>query len=505
MAGAGTIGDGAETETQMGLMTEAVIEPAAVSITAPTGSGAELDGHLNALDIALAALAYAGPLAGTAGYVSLLIGAGNGLGAPLAFLSVMVILLFFAVGYGALTKHVPYPGAFYAYITAGLGRMAGLGSAFLLTSAYLAIGVGCYAFSGSAAAQFVEGFGGPAIPWWVYAAGFWGGVATLAYFHVGVSAKVLGVLLIAEVLVILVFDVLVFSNGGPEGVSFAPFTWHSFTSGNLGVSMLFAISLFSGFEATAIYREETRDPGKTIPRATVLVVLFIGVFYTVAAWALITALGASQAVALAGKDPAGVFFTVARQFGGNSYYHITSALIITSIFAADLAIQNVTTRYIYSLSRDGILPRFFGVAHRRHQSPYRASLLVSGIYLAFTASLVVIGLTSEQIYSWFAGMAAFGLICAMAITSLATLVYFRRAKVEESLWAGLIAPALAFAGLLIMVVLGYENFTALIGGSRLLANVMLLLFAFVFVTGVGMAVWMRRHRPETYRRIGRQG
>jgi amino acid transporter len=492
----------------MKFSSEAVIAPAAMSGVAPGVAPAkakpELAGHLNALDIALAALAYAGPLAGTAGYVSLLIGQGNGLGAPLAFFCVMVILLLFAVGYGALTRHVPHPGAFYAYITAGLGRVAGLGSAFLLIASYLTIGVGCYAFSGTAAAQFVEGFGGPTIPWWVYASGFWAGVAALGYFHVGVSAKILGVLLIAEVLVILVFDVLVFSNGGPEGISLAPFTWQSFTSGNLGVSLLFAIGLFSGFEATAIYREETRDPGKTIPRATLLVVLFIGLFYTVAAWALITALGVSHAVALAGTDPAGIFFTMARHFGGTGYYHVASALIITSIFAADLAIHNVTTRYIYSLSRDGILPRLFGVAHPRHQSPHRASLLNSGVYLTCSVALIAVGLTGDQIYAWFAGMAAFGLICAMTITSLATVVYFRRTGVKESLWAGSIAPALALAGLTAMVVVSYENFTALIGGSQSLANGMLLFFAIVFVIGLGMAWWLRRHRPETYRRIGRQ-
>jgi amino acid transporter len=474
-------------------------------MAAETEGKPELAGHLNSLDIALAALAYAGPLAGTAGYVALLIGDGNGLGAPLAFFAVMVILLLFSVGYGALTRHVPRPGAFYAYITAGLGRVAGLGSAFLLVASYLTIGVGCYAFSGTAAAQFVEGFGGPVIPWWVYGSAFWAGVSALGYFHVGVSAKILGVLLIAEVLVIVVFDVLVFSHGGPEGISLAPFTWKSFTSGNLGVSLLFAIALFSGFEATAIYREETRDPGKTIPRATMMVVLFIGLFYTIAAWALITALGHSQAVALAAKDPAGIFFTMARQYGGSGYYHITSALIVTSIFAADLAIHNVTTRYFYSLSRDGILPRYFGVAHSRHQSPHRASLFNSGIYLTCSASLIVVGLTGEQIYAWFAGMAAFGLICAMTITSLATVAYFQRAGVKETKWAGTIAPALALIGLSIMVVLSYENFTALISGSQALANGMLLFFGIVFVTGLGLALWLRRHRPETYQNIGRQG
>jgi amino acid transporter len=129
---------------------------------------------------------------------------------------------------------------------------------------------------------------------------------------------------------------------------------------------------------------------------------------------------------------------------------------------------------------------------------------VSGIYLFCTATLLVIGLTGEQIYSWFAGMAAFGLICAMAITSLATLAYFRRSGVKETVWAGLIAPALALVGLLVMVALGYENFTALIGGSRALANVMTMTFALAFVAGFAIAVWLRRHRPETYQRIGRQ-
>jgi hypothetical protein len=58
---------------------------------------------------------------------------------------------------------------------------------------------------------------------------------------------------------------------------------------------------------------------------------------------------------------------------------------------------------------------------------------------------------------------------------------------------------------MIMVVVSYENFTALIGGSRPLANGMLLFFVIVFVVGLASALWLQRHRPEIYRRIGRQG
>ncbi|WP_190813048.1 APC family permease [Saccharopolyspora pogona] len=85
-------------------------------------SGTGLHGKLGTRDLVLAALAFAGPLAGTSGYITIIIAYGNGLGAPSAFLVTTVALLFFAAGYGAMTRFVPNPGAFYAYITAGLGR-----------------------------------------------------------------------------------------------------------------------------------------------------------------------------------------------------------------------------------------------------------------------------------------------------------------------------------------------------------------------------------------------
>jgi amino acid transporter len=321
---------------------------------------------------------------------------------------------------------------------------------------------------------------------------------------VAISAKVLGVLLVAEVLVIFIFDAVIMANGGPEGISFEPFTWSSYTTGNLGVSLIFAIALFSGFEATAIYREETRNPDRTIPRATYIVVLFIGLFYALSAWTMITALGPSQAVSLAHADPANVFFGAATQFGGAWLYLSASVLLVTSMFAACLAIQNVTTRYIYSMSVDGILPRAMGVAHERHHSPHRASFAVGMFYFIGTGTSLLAGLSGENIYAWFAGMAAFGLICALAITSGAVIAYFLRHPGVATVWKGVIAPSIALIGLLVFVYLGYENFPALIGGSRVMANFMTVTFAVVFGLGYFIAASLRRNRPDVYARIGRQ-
>jgi amino acid transporter len=472
----------------------------------PAGHGKPgLQGRLGTLDIVLATLAYTGPLAGTAGYITFIVAYGNGLGAPAAFIPVTIAFLLFAYGYGAMTRFVPNPGAFYAYITAGLGRITGLGSAFLIMTAYLSIGVGFYGFAGLAAQQFIVGHGGPTLPWWSLSLVFWAIVATLAYFHINVSAKVLGVLLVAEILAILVFNGAIFARGGAEGISATVFSWHNFTSGELGIALVFAAALFAGFEATAIYREEVRDPHKTIPRATIIVAVFIGVLYIVTSWALITGMGSSRAIDMSAADPSGAFFTVATQFAGRTFYDITSVLLLTSTLAAHLAIQNVTTRYVYSMSIDGIFPRVLGVAHFRHRSPSRASMLVSSVYLCLTATAVIAGLSAQQIYGWFAGLASEATLAAMTLTSLAAFVYFRRNRHHDvTLWSGTIAPALAVLGLASIVYLGAKNFASLIGGSQTLASGMLIGILAAFVLGCAVAAILRRTAPRVYARIGRQ-
>jgi amino acid transporter len=234
-------------------------------------------------------------------------------------------------------------------------------------------------------------------------------------------------------------------------------------------------------------------------------VLFIGLFYALTSWAMITALGTSQAVTRSNEEGAAAFDIVATKFVGSIFVDITSLLLLTSIFAAHLAIQNVSTRYMYSLAVDGILPRYLGRAHPRHKSPARASVTVSAVFLVLTAVLVAAGLTDIEIYTWFAGVASFTIICAMTITSLSAVVYFRKNNhTAVSTWQGTIAPLIAFGSLLVMVYLGIENFPTLIGGSQMLANIMLAVSVAIFVFGVVLAIILRRTKPDVYMRIGRQ-
>ena len=97
-----------------------------------------------------------------------------------------------------------------------------------------------------------------------------------------------------EVLLLLVMDIFVLAKGGgPTGISFAPLNPGSALVGAgikaaaPGVGIFFALWSWVGFEATANYAEEARNPRKMVPRATYIAVISLGVLFTLTSWAVV--------------------------------------------------------------------------------------------------------------------------------------------------------------------------------------------------------------------------
>ncbi len=77
------------------------------------------------------------------------------LGIPVAYLAVAVVLgIFFFVGYLDMSRRIQNAGAFYAYVTLGLGRHAGVAAAFVALVAYGTMQVGLYGAAGPVSAGF---------------------------------------------------------------------------------------------------------------------------------------------------------------------------------------------------------------------------------------------------------------------------------------------------------------------------------------------------------------
>lgn len=445
-------------------MTTTTTDPALQSAPERAVTG-RLRGSLGVASIVFIVVAAASPLGVIGGPVPLGIALGNGAGFPFTYLVATAVLLLFAVGFTAATPFVRSAGAFYAYVDRGLGRAAGLGTAFAALLSYLALEAGVFGLLGPAVDGLLQSYGLPAVPWWVYALVGFVVVSALGYFNIELSTKVLAVLLIAEVVIVLALDaVVVFGGGGPEGYSTGIFEPAQILSGAPGFAILFAILSFIGFEATAVFRDEAKDPDRTIPRATYISLIAIGLFYALSSWALISANGQSDIVENAGTNPGTILATTAETYLGTVGGHLIQVLFATSLFACILSFHNIATRYFFSLGRKGVLPAALAAAHPRFGSPARSSLVTSAIVLVLLALAVVLRLDPiTQFYTWLGGISSVGVVLLLALTSVAVIAIFRKDSHSLSAWKTTIAPGLGLIGLVAFLVVILLNLPVLVG------------------------------------------
>ena len=459
--------------------------------------------HLKANSLGVAALliivlSAQAPLTGVAGASPIAIAAGNGTGAPGAYLIVGAAIALFAVGYIAMSRHVVSAGAFYAYIGQGLGRPLGSGGAQVALLGYGTIQAAMYGLYGVIVSGIVAQ-AGLDLPWWVWTLLTMALVQLLGVLDIDVGGKILALLVIAETSILVAFDLAVlFSGGGPEGLApAASFSPSQVLSGAPGIALMFAIASMFGFESTAIYAEEARNPERTVPRATYLSVATITAFYAVTMWMLISFYGPSQAVAAAGaaleSGDGGVFVfdAVAAELGDWTLV-VLPILLASSLLAGIIAFHNSINRYLFALSRDGLMP---GAIDRvnRHGAPWVASLIQTISAIVLVIPFAIAGADPVlTLFSWFSGAAVLCIMVLYVLTSLSVVVYFRRTRTDTRPWQTLIAPSLATVAILGLVWLVLANFDTLLGGSRTAAVVLALAVPVVFAIGVVLAVVRRR-------------
>lgn len=453
-----------------------------------------LTGRLGPVGIVFMVVAAAAPLTVIGGNMPLAMGLGNGAGAPVGFVIAALVLLLFSIGFVTMTPHVPEAGAFFSYVTVGLGERMGKGIAVVALIAYTAIQIGIYGYIGWAIADTVAHYDGPQIPWPVYSFAILAIVAILGYRHIELSAKVLGVALALEIGIVVVLDVVMVAKPGPAGVTFTSFEPATFTQGTIGIAILFALTGFIGFEATAVFRDEARDPERTIPRATYAAVVIIGAFYAITVWAFVVALGPDQVTGVAQQTLAGdgnMLLDTTGDMLGTVGRDIVNVLLLSSLFACVLSFHNVIARYQFVLAGKGLLPARLATVHDDHASPSFSSLVQTATAAIIVAILALLGIDPlVGVFGSMAGVATVGMVLLMLTTSIAVLVFFVRHRERGGAWTTRIAPALAVLGLLASLWLVLSNFTLVTGGSVALSTVL------AAIPFVGMAVGFLAWRPS---------
>ena len=477
-------------------------------------------GRLGVVGIVFYVIAAASPLVGMTGALPVAVVLGNGAAVPGAYLAVGLVLLLFSVGYATMSQRVTNTGAFFAYVGRGLGIGPGVGSAYASLVAYLAIQLAIFGFFGAVMRSQMDAELGITLPWWAWSLIAWGIVLALSAFSVDVGAKVLGVLMLVELASLVLVSLAVFIQGGPEGVnwgaSFAPDKiFVGGITGASGIALAFAFASFIGFEATAIYGEESKDPKRSVPIATYLAVTIITLLFALTTFAVVTALGASQVVAESAKrsavegvplvDSAQVIFSIAREYVGGWLASLMSWLVLTSLFAGLLAFQNSAARYFFSMGRAGVLPRALDRVNKAG-APLTGSIVTSVITGIVIVLFAVTGKDPVlNLFFWFSGLAVVAIVLVEFLVCMAVVAFFRRHPGEASVWKVVVAPILAAIGLLFGEYLLMSRFGLLAGtvaegvdptaqawGLSLLGYVLVFLPFVVFALGTAVGILRRR-------------
>jgi amino acid transporter len=447
---------------------------------------------------------------------------GGGYAAPAAFLIATVVLTIFSVGYIEMSRRVTAVGGFYTFITRGLGPVAGLGAGILIALCYIVFSAAVTGVLGYFAATSFKDWFSIDLPAYAYAFAALAIMTAFAWFHIELTAKVLGTALVTEVLALLVLAVGVIVSGGDSGLSLKPFdpsavfdnsvAIKAFGAGAAGVALFGAFWSWVGFEMAPNYAEESRNPKKIAKAATYGSVVGLGIFYMFISWVFVMGWGVNGVGdGVKGQfagDYGSAYYPLADRFVGSGLTTMLEILIITSSFACAMAFYNTSARYLFSLSRERILPASLTRTHPKRHSPYVASmvvtLLVGGYMLGFTiydssteAALLKLG-------TWTPLLGVLGILGVQALASFAIVRYFlTKARDGFHWWKTLVAPIIGGIAQIGACYLLIDNRGTLAGTDSVFFIKALPWFVVAtFVIGAGMAVWLKTNARDRFAHIG---
>ena len=320
-----------------------------------------------------------------------------------------------AFAYAEFAGMVPRAGSSYTYAAAVLGEVVGWIIGWDLLLEYTAI-VATVSIGMSGYVGYLLETVGLDLPVWMLGAPGTGeghrvdliamliclGVAWLLNRGTKASARVDVVLTIVKIAVVLLVVVVGLSRVDFGNLApFAPFGWGGAVTG--AATVFFAVF---GYDALSTAAEESVDARKLLPKAMVLSLAISMVLYVLACIVLTGMVHYTQV------DPASGFSSAFSSVGLQGVAIVIAVGAVLGIVTVSFSFMMGASRLWYALSRDGLMPKWFGALHPVRRVPHRATWIL-GVVSAVLAGLLPVEEAAEL--TNIGVLFAFVLVCAAVV------------------------------------------------------------------------------------------
>lgn len=375
----------------------------------------ELRRSLSLLDLLVYGLVFIVPSAPISVF-GLVYNASNGM-VPLVYIVGLVAMLFTASSYVAMSRIFPVSGSVYAYAGRAIGDSAGFIAGWMLLLDYLFIPSLVYILIAVAISSVI-----PEVPPWVWMVALLGLNTAVNLFGIENTARFNFAMLALQMVMLVIFGVTAFvslsHHVAGAHLSLLPIV----NPGRISLHVIFgALSLavlsFLGFDAISTLTEEAKGGGEAVGKATMLTLIVCALLF-VAQTYLMCLFVLGKPGFPPGDATAKAPYVVMALIGGPWLKFLVAIIgvVITGIPAA-LAPQAAVARLLYSMGRDGKLPRVIA-----HVSPVRQ---VPNVAIVFVACVtLVLSLAFYHFIDTLTSMVNFGALSGFVLLHISVIAQF---------------------------------------------------------------------------------
>ena len=308
---------------------------------------------------------------------------------PLSALLAFLLVLLNATIISRVSKRVASAGGYYAYVKAGYGKKLGVFTGMM----YIFYQIMAISFVGLSMSVFVPAMLSevfnvniPSYLWFLLLLVTLGLAFSLSYAGIRESTRFSFIMAAIEMTTVVILGaalILISKNN-----TLAVFTPKYATGGLSGIAlgMLFMYTAFAGFGNSTPLGEEAKNPKSNISKALIFTALILGAFFIFSAYAFTVAWGPSQMGTYASALVPGVSLV----YDEISPYAaaLLAVLFINSLFTGAVVLTNSTSRVMFDMGRDGILPAPVSSVHGKRLTPHVAA------FVTFFAALAIASLST---------------------------------------------------------------------------------------------------------------